>query len=114
VTGDEALKRLRTLAQARAFGRHVGSDRLIQAALAHWPADQVVDGSLDPAAGADLIRAEVAMDLDYPDELEPVVQAALRLADRDENGGVPLEQLREDAFREFRALAGRRGPGPDA
>jgi hypothetical protein len=85
-----------------------------QWALAHWPADQVVDGSLDPAAGADLIRAEVAMDLDYPDEPEPVVQAALRLADRDENWGVPLEQLREDAFREFRALAGRRGPGPDA
>ncbi|MFP8905013.1 hypothetical protein [Streptomyces atacamensis] len=168
MTGDEALKQLRTLAQAHALGRHVGSDRLIQAALdtlladvdspslpllaglgrreehearelfdrvaeelgigfeapadptaakwalAYWLADQAVDGSLDPASAADLIWAEVAMDLDYPDELGPVVAVAIQLVDWDESWGVPLEQLKEEALREFRALAERRGPGPDA
>ncbi|MDG9703029.1 hypothetical protein [Streptomyces sp. DH37] len=166
--GDEALKQLRTLAQAHALGRHVGSDRLVQAALdalpaavdspsfpllaglgrreehearelfdrvadelgigfdapadptaakwalAHWLADQVVDGSPDPASAADLVWVEVAMDLDYPDELGPVVAVAIQLVDRDESRGIPLEQLREEALREFRALAERRGPAPAA
>lgn len=130
VTRAQALKQLRTLAQARALGRHVGSDRLIQAAvdalladidspslpllaglgrceehcarelfdhvedelgigfeapadptaakwaLAYWLADQVVDGSLDPAIGADLIWAEVAMDKGE------ALRAALELVER--------------------------------
>ncbi|MFP8884700.1 MULTISPECIES: hypothetical protein [Streptomyces] len=164
VTKAQALKQLRTLAQARALGRHVGSDRLIQAAvdalladvdspslpllaglgrreehcarelfdhvedelgigfeapadptaakwaLAYWLADQVVDGSLDPAVGADLIWAEVAMDLDYPEELRPVVMCAIRLADWDESWGTSLEQLKEEALRAARELVERRGP----
>ncbi|WP_233221366.1 hypothetical protein [Streptomyces carminius] len=155
---------MRTLAQAHALGRHVGSDRLIQAALdalladvdspsipllaglgrreehearelfdrvadelgigfeapedptvakwalAYWLADQVVEGSLDPARGADLIWAEVAMDLGYPDELQPVVQAAIQLADWDENWGIPLESLKEDARTAVRELVRRRPP----
>ncbi|MEU2181831.1 hypothetical protein [Streptomyces thermolilacinus] len=164
VTEDQALKRLRRLAQARAFGRHVGSDRLIQAALdalladvdspslpllaglgrreehearelfdqvveelgigfeapadptaakwalAYWLADQVVDGSLDPATGADLIWAEVALDLNYPEELRSVVMCAIQLADWDESRGIPLEQLKEEALRAVRELVERRGP----
>ncbi|HWM39556.1 MAG TPA: hypothetical protein VNS49_20815 [Streptomyces sp.] len=164
MTRDEALKQLRTLAQARALGRHVGSDRLIQAAvdalvadvdapslpllaglgrheepeaqelfghvaeelgirfeapaspraakwaLAHWLAAQIVDGSLDPARGADLIWAEVAMDLDYPDELQPIIECAIHLADWDEGWDIPMDRLREDALSAARALIAHRGP----
>ncbi|GAA2457302.1 hypothetical protein GCM10010405_46720 [Streptomyces macrosporus] len=164
VTKDQALKQLRTLAQARALGRPVGSDRLIQAALdalladvdspslpllaglgrreehhaqelfdhvaeelgigfdvpadptaakwalAYWLAAQIVDGSLDPATGADLIWAEAAMDLGYPEELRSVVMCAIQLADWDEGQGIPLEQLKEEALRAARELVERRGP----
>jgi hypothetical protein len=105
VTKEEAMRQLRRLARARAFGRHVGSDQLVQAgldalltdvdspsiplltgltrseepeapelfgqvldelgllseppadptaakwALADWLAEQITDGSLDPATG---------------------------------------------------------------
>lgn len=164
MTRDEALKQLRTLAQARALGRHVGSDRLIQSAvdavlaevdapslpllaglgrheepeaqelfghvaeelgisfeapasptaakwaLAHWLATQIVDGSLDPAKGADLIWAEAATDLGYPDELQPIVECAIQLADWDERWDIPIERLKEDALSAARALIARRGP----
>jgi len=164
VAKGQALKQLRTLVQARALGRHVGSDRLIQAALdalladvdspslpllaglgrreeheaqelfdhvteelgigfeapadptaakwalAYWLATQIVDGSLDPATGADLIWAEAAMDLGYPNELEPVVTCAIQLADWNESWDIPLEQLKEEALRAARELVERRGP----
>ncbi|MGP3979741.1 hypothetical protein [Streptomyces sp. KR80] len=167
MTGDEALKQLRTLVQSRACGRHVGSDRLIQAALdallagveapsipllaglgrreeheaqelfdhvaeelglgftapadptaakwalAYWLAAQIVDGSLDPAIGADLIWVEAAMDLGYPDELQPVVMCAIQLADWDENWSIPLERLKEDALLAARELVERREPEPN-
>lgn len=129
MTPDDALDQLRHIARERAFGRHVGSDRLIQAgvgaliagvespslamlagllrseepeapilfdqvleelgllfqppadpeaakwAMAYWIAGRIADGSLDPAAGTHLIWADIAFDLDYPEELEPLVAA---------------------------------------
>lgn len=45
-------------------------------AMACWIAGQIADGSLDPAAGAHLIWADVAYDLGYPEELEPLVHCA--------------------------------------
>ncbi|MEO3756211.1 hypothetical protein [Streptomyces sp. B6B3] len=150
------------MAAARAFGRHVGSDRLIQAALdalladvdspslaylaglgrreeheaqelfdrvteelgigievpkertaaawalAHWLAARVADGSMDPATGVDLIWAEAAIDLGYPDELQPIVTSAIQLADWDEHRGTSLRELKEEAFRAARELVERR------
>jgi len=78
--------------------------------LAHWLDTQIVDGSLDPARGADLIWAEVAIDLDYPDELQPVVECATQLADWDERWDIPIERLREDALSAARALIAHQGP----
>ncbi|MCX4990305.1 MULTISPECIES: hypothetical protein [unclassified Streptomyces] len=164
MTRDEALDRLRQLARAQAFGRHVGSDRLIQAgldalladvdapslallaglgrreehearelfdhvvdelglgfevpadptaarwALAHWLAAQIVDGSLDPATGADLIWVEAASELGYPNRLQPIVACAVQLNDWDANWSTPLEQLKEEVVVAARALVARGGP----
>ncbi|MBM7168098.1 hypothetical protein JQK87_06660 [Streptomyces sp. G44] len=55
MTHDEALKQLSHLARERAFGRHVGSDRLIQAGLDALIAD-VESPSLALLAG--LLRSE--------------------------------------------------------
>ncbi|MFI1442161.1 hypothetical protein [Streptomyces fructofermentans] len=55
MTGDDALKQLSHIARERAFGRHVGSDRLIQAGLDALMA-QVESPSLAMLAG--LLRSE--------------------------------------------------------
>lgn len=44
-----------------------------QWAHAFWLAEEITDGSLDPATGAELIWTEVAEALDYPDALQPTV-----------------------------------------
>ncbi|MCK7627459.1 hypothetical protein MUU72_30930 [Streptomyces sp. RS10V-4] len=165
MTRDEGLDRLRQLARARALGRHVGSDRLIQAgldalladvdspslalltglgrreeheaqelfdqvvdelglgfeapadpiaakwALAYWLAAQIVDGSLDPVTGADLIWVEAAMELDYPDRLQPIVECAIQLGDWNAEWSTPLEQLKEEVLVAARALV-EQGPRP--
>ncbi|WP_344261135.1 hypothetical protein [Streptomyces sodiiphilus] len=165
LTEEQALTELRTLARTRALGRHVGSDRLIRAALdallagidspslpllaglgrreeheaqelfghlaeelgigfdapadpmaakwalAYWLAAQIVDGSLDPATGADLIWAEVAIALDYPSELASVVACAVQLEDWDETWDIPLERLKEAAVRAARELLECESPG---
>lgn len=152
MTEDEALHGLKLLVQTRAFGWHVGSDRLIQAALdallagveapslpllaglgrneehearelfdelteelglgfkvpadpsaarwalAYWLAGQIADGSLDPGRGADLIWTEAASGLDYPDELQQIVEHAIGLDDWNESRPVSREQLIEGAF----------------
>ncbi|WP_328669627.1 hypothetical protein [Streptomyces sp. NBC_00328] len=167
MTRDEALDRLRRLAQAQAFGRHVGSDRLIQAgldalladvdapslallaglgrreehearelfdhvvdelglgfevpadpiaarwALAYWLAAQIVDGSLDPATGANLIWVEAASELGYPNRLQPIVDRASDLDDWNANWSTPLEQLKEEVVVAARALVARGGPESD-
>ncbi|SHM89497.1 hypothetical protein SAMN05216499_11618 [Actinacidiphila paucisporea] len=151
MTHDDALKQLSHISRKRAFGRHVGSDQLIQAglnallaevespslallagllrseepeasalfdqvleelgllfhppadpraakwAMAYWVAGQIADGSLDPAAGTYLVWADIAYDLDYPEELEPLVHCAHNLDGWEESWGVPLEQLNREA-----------------
>jgi hypothetical protein len=152
MTRDDALDRLRHIARERAFGRHVGSDRLIQAgldaliagvespslamlagllrseepeapalfdqvleelgllfqppadpqaakwAIAYWIAGQIADGSLDPAAGTHLIWADIAYDLGYPEELEPLVHCAHNLDGWELSWGVPFEELGKEAI----------------
>ncbi|MFF0040851.1 hypothetical protein ACFYRG_32300 [Streptomyces mirabilis] len=161
MTRDEALDRLRQLARAQAFRRHVGSDRLIQAgldalladvdapslallaglgrreehearelfdhvvdelglgfevpadliaakwALAYWLAAQIVDGSLDPATGADLIWVEAASELGYPEALQPIVECAIHLDDWNADWSTPLEQLKGEVVVTARALVER-------
>ncbi|GGW72437.1 hypothetical protein [Streptomyces xantholiticus] len=151
MTRDDALKQLSDIARQRAFGRHVGSDRLIQAGLdalvagvespslamlagllrseepeapelfdqvleelgllfhppadpraakwaaAYWTASQIADGSLDPATGTHHIWSDIAYDLGYPEELEPLVHCAHNLAGWEESWGVALEELDREA-----------------
>lgn len=162
MTEEEALRQLRRLAQARAFGRHVGSDQLIQAgldalladvdspsipllaglarseepeapelfdqvldelgllfeppadptaakwALAYWLAEQITDGGLDPATGAQLIWTEVVSDLNYPDILQPILHCAISLDDWDDNWTVSFESLKNDALQAARDLLSNR------
>lgn len=166
MTRDEALAQLHRLAQARAFDRHVGSDRLIQAgldalladvdspsipvlaglirseendapelfdqaidelglafhapadpvaarwALAYWLAEQIADGSLAPAAGAQLIYTEAAMELRHPGALEPIVHCALMLDDWNEAWTVSRESLEDDALQAAHDLLCNRPPEP--
>lgn len=151
MTRDDALKQLNHMAREKAFGRHVGSDRLIQAgldaliagvespslamlagllrreepeasalfdqvleelgllfhppadpraakwAMAHWVAGQIADGSLDPAVGTHLIWADIAHDLGYPVELEPLVHCAHNLDGWEESWGVSFDELNGEA-----------------
>ncbi|MGW6732397.1 hypothetical protein [Streptomyces sp. NPDC055013] len=151
MTRDDALDQLRHLARERAFGRHVGSDRLIQAgldalmaevespslamlagllrseepeasalfdqvleelgllfqapadpraakwAMAYWIAGQIADGSLNPAVGTHLIWADVAYDLGYPEELQPLVHCAHNLAGWEQSWGGSFEELNREA-----------------
>ena len=151
MTHDEALKQLSHIACERAFGRHVGSDRLIQAgvdaliagvenpslamlagllrseepeapelfdqvveelglafhpptdpraakwAMAYWIAGQIADGSLDPATGTHLIWADIAYDLGYPEDLEPLVHCAHNLDGWEESWGISREELNREA-----------------
>ncbi|MFJ3800487.1 hypothetical protein ACIPSJ_29950 [Streptomyces sp. NPDC090088] len=80
-------------------------------ALAYWLAAQIVDGSLDPATGANLIWVEVAMELGYPDRLQPIVHCAIELDDWNANWSTPLEQLKEEVLVAARALIESGGPG---
>ncbi|MCI3244992.1 MULTISPECIES: hypothetical protein [Streptomyces] len=162
MTHDEALKQLSRIARERAFGMHVGSDRLIQAgvdaliaeveapslpmlagllrseepeapalfdqvleelglafhppadpraakwAMAHWIAGQIADGSLDPATGTHLIWADIAYELGYPGDLEPLVQCAHSLDGWEENWDVSREQLNQEAVAAARQLLSKR------
>ncbi|MFE3518518.1 hypothetical protein [Streptomyces sp. NPDC059166] len=162
MTRDEALKQLSHLARERAFERHVGSDRLIQAglnaliagiespslamlagllrseepeapalfdqvleelgllfcppadrraakwAMADWAAGQIVDGSLDAAAGTHLIWADIAEDLGYPEELEPLVHCAHNLDGWEESWGVSFEELSREAVEAAKQFLNKR------
>ncbi|MGW2963253.1 hypothetical protein ACWDGI_32990 [Streptomyces sp. NPDC001220] len=79
-------------------------------ALAYWLASQIVDGSLDPATGADRIWVEAASELGYPDRLQPIVECAVQLDDWNANWSTPLEQLKEEVLVAARLLIERGGP----
>ncbi len=156
---------LNHIAHERAFGRHVGSDRLIQVGLealiagvespslamlagllrseepeapalfdqvleelellfqpptdpraakwsmAYWIAGRIVAGSLDPATGTHLIWADVAYDLNYPEDLQPLVSCALNLDDWDESWGVSVEALKEEAIKAAEQLLSKQPLG---
>ncbi|NEB71568.1 hypothetical protein G3I39_31540, partial [Streptomyces fulvissimus] len=73
-------------------------------------AAQIVDGSLDPATGADLIWVEAATELGYPDRLQSIVHCAIELDDWNANWSTPLEQLKEEVLVAARALTESGGP----
>ncbi|MFI8180810.1 hypothetical protein ACIF70_09835 [Actinacidiphila glaucinigra] len=158
MTKDEAVKQLKMLARSRAFGHHVGSDRLVAAALdalladvdtpslpllaglgrreepeapglfdqvmeelgfvfeppadptatklavAYWLAEQIADGSLDPATGAVMIWTESAMELGYPAELRPIVTCAIQLDDWNEDWTISQEEITSDVVRAVHEL----------
>ncbi|TDC62473.1 hypothetical protein, partial [Streptomyces hainanensis] len=83
-------------------------------ALAYWLAQQVAEGRLDPAAGADRIWGEAAVDLDYPEELREIVTYAIQLADWDESWGTPWQDLKDGALHAARQLVERRAANPGA
>ncbi|MFD7915678.1 hypothetical protein ACFV30_34055 [Streptomyces sp. NPDC059752] len=66
-------------------------------AMAHWVASQIADGTLAPATGTHIIWADIAYDLGYPDDLEPLVSCALSWDDCQESWGVPFEELNKEA-----------------
>ncbi|MGW0395360.1 hypothetical protein ACWDYJ_31700 [Streptomyces sp. NPDC003042] len=162
MTQDDALKQLSHIARERAFDRHVGSDRLIQAgldaltagvespslamlagllrseepdapalfdqvleelglffhppadpraakwAMADWVAGQIAGGTLDPATGTHLIWADIAYDLGYPEELEPLVHCAHHLDGWEESWGVSLEELNREAVEAAKQFLNKR------
>lgn len=162
MTRDDALKKLSHIARERAFGRHVGSDRLIEAglnalmagvespslamlagllrseepeapalfnqvleelgllfhppadpraakwAMAYWIAGQIADGSLDPTAGTHLIWTDIAYDLGYPEQLEPLLHCAHNLDGWEESWGVPFEELNGEAIEAAKQFLSKR------
>ncbi|MFF8486674.1 hypothetical protein [Streptomyces antibioticus] len=128
MTRDDALQRFRHIARERAFGRYVGSDRLIQAGL-----DALIAGveSLSLAMPAGLLRSEepVAPAL-LDQELGLLFHApadpraakwakshyALSLDDWDMSWGVSIEQLNQEAVeaaRQFLVGKGRTAEAAD-
>ncbi|MFE0463523.1 hypothetical protein ACFW1A_30155 [Kitasatospora sp. NPDC058965] len=73
-------------------------------AMARWWVRLIVSGKLDPLTGADLIWWRVAMELDYPEELQELVDGAINGDDWNENWGIPLEQIKSDIVRAAHAL----------
>jgi hypothetical protein len=78
-------------------------------AMAYWLAEQIANGTMDPAEGADLIWREVAWDLGFPDELQPIVQCAILIDDLDQQRGSSLKELRDEALNAARQLVARNG-----
>jgi hypothetical protein len=72
--------------------------------LARWWAGQIVDGTLDPVRGADLIWSRAAADLGYPPELQGLVEGAINAMDWNEWFTVSMAEIRAgivEAAREF-------------
>ncbi|MFF7750118.1 hypothetical protein ACFZCP_12805 [Streptomyces sp. NPDC007971] len=71
-------------------------------ALIYWLAEQIVDGSLDPATGACQIWLEMLIELDlrwpYPEELRPIALCASDLEDWNESWDASLDDLKAKAF----------------
>ncbi|MBO7936020.1 hypothetical protein G6W55_22755 [Streptomyces sp. CAI-85] len=131
MTRDDALQRFRHIARERAFGRYVGSDRLVQAGL-----DTLIAGVGSPslATPAGLLRSE---EHEAPALLDQVLEelgllfhatadpraakgakahCALSLDDWDESWGVSIEQLNQEAVeaaRQFLVGKGRTAEAAD-
>ncbi|MGW4290732.1 hypothetical protein ACWEIK_27815 [Streptomyces sp. NPDC004673] len=78
--------------------------------MTYWAAGRIADGSLYPAAGTHLFRADVAHGLGHPGELEPLVRCAHRLDGWEEGGGVFVGELGREAAK--RVLSDRPAAGP--
>ncbi|MCZ4124645.1 hypothetical protein [Streptomyces sp. H39-S7] len=65
-------------------------------ALARWWAALIADGDIDPATGADMIWVEAAMELDYPETLQPIVEWAIILTDWNEDWDITLDEIRRN------------------
>ncbi|WUD78369.1 hypothetical protein OG937_44990 [Streptomyces sp. NBC_00510] len=77
-------------------------------ALAYWLAEQIADGSLDPATGADMIWTEAAMELRYPPVLEPVVTCAIQLDDWNEDWTISRDEITSNVVRAVHELLQKR------
>ncbi|MFE7569487.1 hypothetical protein ACFU76_21385 [Streptomyces sp. NPDC057539] len=73
-------------------------------AMARWWAGLIVDGKLDPLTGADLIWWRVAMELEYPEQLQELVNGAINGDDWNENWDIPLEQIKDELIEAARAF----------
>ncbi|GHI82724.1 hypothetical protein Sxan_00880 [Streptomyces xanthophaeus] len=85
--------------------------------MASWVAGQIADGSLDPAVGTHLIRADIAHDLGDPVELQPLVHCAYDLDGWEESWESPSrnstgKRLRRQSGSSARGRQPRRGPEP--
>lgn len=101
MTRDDALKRLSHLAHQRAFGRHTGSDQLIQACL-----DALIAGVDSPSRAtlAGLLRRE---EHEAPELFDEVLDGW------EEDWSVPIEELQNEAIEAARQLLnGRRAAEP--
>ncbi|MEU0804913.1 hypothetical protein [Streptomyces sp. NPDC005970] len=76
--------------------------------MAYWIAGQIADRSLDPAAGAHLIWADIAYDLGYPEELEPLVHCAHNSDGWEKSWGVSFEELNREAIKAAKQFLNRR------
>ncbi|MBT2384716.1 hypothetical protein [Streptomyces sp. ISL-11] len=88
---DQVLEELELVFQPPA------DPRAAKWATAYWVAGRIADGSLAPATGTHIIWADIAYDLGYPEELEPLVSCALNLDDCQESWGGSSEELNREA-----------------
>ncbi len=79
-------------------------------AMADWIAEQIADGSLDPATGTHLIWTDIAYDLGYPEDLEALVHCAHNLAGWGETWGVSVEELNKEAIEAAKQFLSKRTP----
>ncbi|MCX5395307.1 hypothetical protein [Streptomyces sp. NBC_00094] len=77
-------------------------------AMAYWIAGQIADGSLDPVVGTHLIWADIAYDLGYPEELEPLVRCAHNLDGWEGSWGVPFEELNRESVEAAKQFLSKR------
>ncbi|MFD5426789.1 hypothetical protein ACFWI9_15075, partial [Streptomyces sp. NPDC127084] len=68
-------------------------------AMARWWAALIVEGKLDPAKGADLIWWRVAMELNYPEQLQGIVDGAICASDWSTEWSISLDHVKSDIIR---------------
>ncbi|CAM5674276.1 hypothetical protein SAVIM338S_07122 [Streptomyces avidinii] len=87
----------RVLEELGVVFRAPADPRAAKWAMAHWVAGRIADGTLAPATGTHIIWADIAYDLGYPADLEPLVSCALGWDDCQESWGVSVEELNKEA-----------------